>query len=37
LDGPSRLLYHGIDRIDFGSSALLKDGGRLNITMRVVT
>lgn len=37
MGGDARLLYHGIDRIDFGSSPLLKDGGRLNITMRVVT
>lgn len=37
LDGPSRLLHHGIDRIDFGSSPLLKDGGRINVTMRVVS
>lgn len=37
LQGPSRLAYHGIDRIKFGSSPLLKDGGRLNITLRVVT
>ncbi|MDA9995429.1 alpha-ketoglutarate-dependent dioxygenase AlkB, partial [Planktomarina temperata] len=27
---------HGIDRIKFGSSSLLKEGGRLNVTLRVV-
>ena len=32
----SRLAYHGIDRIKFGSSQLLKFGGRINITLRVV-
>lgn len=36
LAGPSRLAYHGIDRIKFGSSSLLKNGGRLNLTLRVV-
>ena len=35
LDGPARLAYHGIDRIKFGSSSLLPDGGRINITLRV--
>lgn len=32
----ARLAYHGIDRIRFGSSNLLKDGGRINVTLRVV-
>lgn len=36
LRGESRLAYHGIDRIRFGSSSLLQDGGRLNLTLRVV-
>lgn len=36
LAGESRLAYHGIDRIRFGSSTLLPKGGRLNVTMRVV-
>lgn len=36
LTGPSRLAFHGIDRIRFGSSTLLKNGGRLNVTLRVV-
>ncbi len=33
----ARLSYHGIDRIRFGSSRLLPQGGRLNLTLRVVT
>ena len=36
LTGPSRLAYHGIDRLRFGSSSLLKEGGRINLTLRVV-
>lgn len=35
LSGPSRLAYHGVDRIKFGSSTLLERGGRLNVTLRV--
>ncbi|QIE41032.1 alpha-ketoglutarate-dependent dioxygenase AlkB [Rhodobacteraceae bacterium SC52] len=37
LEGPSRLAFHGVDRIRFKSSKLLHSGGRINITMRVVT
>ena len=37
MGGEARLAYHGIDRIRFGSSDLLKGGGRLNLTLRVVT
>lgn len=37
LGGPSRLVYHGVDRIDFGASDLLPGGGRINLTLRVVT
>ena len=37
LEGPSRLAFHGIDRIIGGSSTLLKDGGRINLTLRRVT
>lgn len=37
LAGPARLAYHGIDRIRFGSSALLPGAGRINVTLRVVT
>ncbi|KZL19574.1 Alpha-ketoglutarate-dependent dioxygenase AlkB [Pseudovibrio axinellae] len=37
LGGDARLCYHGIDRILGGSSSLLKDGGRLNLTLRRVS
>lgn len=37
LGGDARLVYHGVDRIRFGSSSLLPKGGRINLTMRVVT
>jgi DNA oxidative demethylase len=37
LGGPSRHFYHGIDRVLSGSSTLLEGGGRINLTMRVVT
>ncbi len=36
MAGASRLAYHGVDRIRFGSSQLLKSGGRINLTLRVV-
>lgn len=36
MGGEARLAYHGIDRIRFGSSKLLSNGGRLNLTLRVV-
>lgn len=36
LGGAARLAYHGIDRIYPGTSTLLKDGGRINLTMRRV-
>lgn len=36
LAGPARLAYHGIDRIRHGGSRLLPQGGRLNLTLRVV-
>ena len=36
MGGPARLAYHGVDRIRFGVSPLLKEGGRINLTMRVV-
>lgn len=35
LEGPGRLVHHGIDRVRHGSSRLLPDGGRINVTMRV--
>ena len=31
----ARLAFHGIDRIKFGTSDLLRQGGRLNLTLRV--
>lgn len=37
MGGDARLTYHGIDRIRFGSSSLLPNGGRINLTLRVVT
>lgn len=37
LLGPARLAHHGIDRILPGTSMLLKDGGRINLTLRRVT
>ncbi|WP_137700989.1 alpha-ketoglutarate-dependent dioxygenase AlkB family protein [Marimonas lutisalis] len=37
IGGAARLVHHGVDRIRFGSSALLKGGGRINLTLRVVT
>lgn len=36
MGGDARLTYHGVDRIRFGSSTLLKGGGRINLTCRVV-
>jgi alkylated DNA repair protein (DNA oxidative demethylase) len=36
LSGAARLAYHGIDRIRAGSSTLLPQGGRINLTLRVV-
>lgn len=37
LGGEARLAYHGVDRIYPGTSTLLKDGGRINLTLRRVT
>jgi DNA oxidative demethylase len=36
LGGLARLAYHGVDRIKPGTSALLAEGGRLNLTLRRV-
>lgn len=36
MGGESRLAHHGVDRIKFGGSSLLKRGGRINLTLRVV-
>ena len=37
LGGASRLAFHGVDRIYPGSSPLLTNGGRINLTLRRVT
>ena len=37
LGGESRLAFHGVDRIYPTTSTLLKDGGRINLTLRRVT
>jgi alkylated DNA repair protein (DNA oxidative demethylase) len=37
LGGNARLVFHGVDRIYAGSSTLLPQGGRINLTMRRVT
>jgi len=37
LAGDSRLAFHGVDRIYPGSSALLPQGGRINLTLRRVS
>lgn len=36
LAGASRLAFHGVDRILAGTSTLLPDGGRINLTLRRV-
>jgi alkylated DNA repair protein (DNA oxidative demethylase) len=36
LGGPSRLCFHGVDRIYPDTSTLLKNGGRINLTLRRV-
>jgi alkylated DNA repair protein (DNA oxidative demethylase) len=37
LEGPARLAFHGVDRILAGSSTLLGEVGRINLTLRRVT
>jgi len=37
LGGAARLAFHGVDRIYPGTSGLLPDGGRINLTLRRVT
>jgi len=37
LGGVSRLAYHGVDRVYAGTSQLLQNGGRINLTLRRVT
>ena len=36
LSGPARLAYHGVDRIYADTNDLLKNGGRINLTLRRV-
>jgi alkylated DNA repair protein (DNA oxidative demethylase) len=37
LGGAARMAYHGVDRIHPGTSHLLAEGGRFNLTLRRVT
>ena len=37
MGGKARLSFHGIDRVNVGTSTLLKEGGRINLTLRRVT
>jgi DNA oxidative demethylase len=37
LGGNARFAYHGIDKVVPGTSTLLPDGGRINLTLRRVT
>jgi alkylated DNA repair protein (DNA oxidative demethylase) len=37
LGGDARLAFHGVDRVDQGTSSLLAEGGRINLTLRRVT
>ena len=37
LGGEARLAFHGVDRIIPGTSSLLPEGGRINLTLRRVT
>ena len=36
LAGPTRLAFHGVDRVLAGTSSLLPGGGRINLTLRRV-
>ena len=36
LSGEARLAFHGVDRILAGTSTLLAQGGRINLTLRRV-
>lgn len=36
MGGAARLAYHGVDRIAHGEGTLLPEGGRVNLTLRVV-
>jgi alkylated DNA repair protein (DNA oxidative demethylase) len=35
--GPARLAFHGVTKVLPGTSTLLPQGGRINLTMRRVT
>ncbi|MEL6646106.1 MAG: alpha-ketoglutarate-dependent dioxygenase AlkB, partial [Pseudomonadota bacterium] len=37
MGGAARRAYHGISRVYEGTSTLLPKGGRINLTLRVVT
>ena len=37
LGGEARLSFHGVDRVISGTSTLLPEGGRINLTLRRVT
>jgi alkylated DNA repair protein (DNA oxidative demethylase) len=37
LEGPARIAYHGVDKIYSNTSTLLKNGGRINLTLRRVS
>ena len=37
MGGASRLCFHGVDRVLAGTSSLLPEGGRINLTLRRVT
>jgi len=37
LGGASRMCHHGVSKIDYGQSALVPRGGRINLTMRRVS
>ena len=37
LAGPARMAFHGVDKIYPGTNSLLKNGGRINLTLRRVT
>lgn len=37
LGGEGRLAFHGVDRIYPGTSTMLRNGGRINLTLRRVT
>lgn len=37
LGGAARLAFHGVDRVNPGTSTLLAEGGRINVTLRRVT